>query len=58
MTEDLVRIWFGAVRDAADAGEREIPGAEALSRLQKAQLRILIRQDLSTSCRCRSAARK
>lgn len=46
MTEDLVRIWFGAVRDAADAGEREIPGAEALSRLQKAQLRILIRQDL------------
>ena len=23
MTEELVRIWFGAVRDAADAGELE-----------------------------------
>ena len=46
MKEDLVRIWFGAVRDAADAGEREIPETESFSRLQKALLRILIRQDL------------
>lgn len=46
MTENLVRIWFGAVRDAADAGEREIPETESFSRLQKALLRILILQDL------------
>ncbi len=46
MKEDLVRIWFGAVRDAADAGERELPESGSFSRLQKALLRILIRQDL------------
>lgn len=46
MTEDLVRIWFGAVRDAGDAGEQEIPEKESFSQLQKAMLRILIRQDL------------
>ncbi len=46
MAEDLVRIWFGAVRGAADAGEREIPCTEPLDRLQKALLRILIRQEL------------
>ena len=45
-TEDLVRIWFSAVRDAADAGEREIRDVELLSQLQRALLRILIRQDL------------
>lgn len=46
MKEELVRIWFGAVRDAADAGEREFPETGSFSRLQKALLRILIRQDL------------
>lgn len=44
--EKLVRIWFGGVRDASDAGEREIPETESFSRLKKAMLRILIRQDL------------
>ena len=46
MAEDLARLWFGAVRGASDAGEREIPETEPLDRLQKALLRILIRQDL------------
>ena len=45
MNESLERIWFGAVRAAADAGEREIPALIVLDRLQKAKLHILIRQD-------------
>lgn len=51
MAKDLVRIWVDAVRDAADAGEREIPGPEPLNQLQKALLRISIQQDL---CDCLS----
>ena len=45
MDEKLVRLWFGAVRAAADAGERELPEGMVLNSLQKAKLRILIRQD-------------
>ena len=45
MREDLVRLWFGAVRAAADAGEAELPEGTALSAVQKAKLRILLRQD-------------
>ena len=46
MAEDLARVWYGAIHDASDAGEREIPEPEQLDKLQKAMLRILIRQDL------------
>ena len=47
MNDKLVRIWFGAVRGAADRGEQELPAGMDLSSLQKAKLRILTRQDLS-----------
>ncbi len=43
--ENLVRIWFGGVRAASDAGEREIPEAMCLKPLQRARLRILLRRD-------------
>lgn len=43
--ENLIRIWFGAVRDAADAGEAELREGVALSALQRAKLRILLRQE-------------
>ena len=56
MKEDLVRTWFGAVRDAADEGERELPADLPLRPVQRAKLRILLRQDqsdfLSLSIRC------
>ena len=45
--DDLVRLWFGAVRAAADEGEKEVPEDLKLSPLQKAKLHILTRQDLS-----------
>lgn len=43
--EKLVRIWFGAVRDASDAGERGIPENICLNPLQRARLRILLRRN-------------
>lgn len=45
MREKLVRLWFGAVRDAADAGERSLPADMVLSAAQRAKLRILLRQE-------------
>ncbi|MBO4378246.1 MAG: hypothetical protein J5889_04740 [Clostridia bacterium] len=45
--DGLVRLWFGAVRAAADEGEKEVPEDLKLSPLQKAKLHILTRQDLS-----------
>ena len=43
--EKLVRIWFGGVRSTSDAGERELPEAMCMTSLQRAMLRILLRQD-------------
>ncbi len=43
--ENLVRIWFGGVREASDAGEKEIPETVRLTPLQRARLRILLRRD-------------
>ena len=51
--EGLVRIWFGGVRDASDAGEKEIPEALCINPLQRARLRILLRRnacDLLSLC--------
>ena len=45
MKEQLIRLWFGAVRAAADAGEAELPAKMALSAVQRAKLRILLRRD-------------
>jgi|GEM_PF-6351110 len=49
MKENLIRLWFGAVRAAADAGESALPEKMSLSPLQKTKLQILLRQDLCDS---------
>ena len=45
--EDFVKLWFGAVRTAADEGEKELPEDLKLNPLQRAKLHILVRQSLS-----------
>ena len=49
MKENLIRLWFGAVRTAADAGESALPDEINLSPLQKTKLQILLRQNVCGS---------
>lgn len=46
MNKHLIRLWFGAVRTAADAGEQALPKEIVLNPLQKLKLQILLRQNL------------